>query len=292
MLKINDRIDDIYRITGRLGSGGMAEVYEASDFVSKRFVAIKILKEELCDDKAQLSRFNNEAKLCAIMSHPNIIKVYNRGEYEGRPYLAYELMKGKTLNEKLSYLTHFSLRESCLIMLQLCDAIGYIHKHEVIHRDIKPDNVFYLADGTVKVSDFGISYDMQDDTSNTKKEVVGSVHYMAPEICQGQSPTIQSDIYSLGITFFELTTGSLPFNEGDAKEIAKAHIKKSLPNVHDYNPELNKNVDYVISKACAKKPSDRYANCEEFKIDIQKLLDNKDNFIEKKNIFKRVFGLK
>lgn len=290
MLKIDDRIDNRYRITGRLGQGGMAEVYEASDFISKKPVAIKIIKEQLCQDKNQLDRFNNESKLCAIMSHPNIIRVYSCGEYEGRPYLAYEYMKGQTLNECLRNSLMFSLKEACYIMLQLCDALYYIHNHNVIHRDIKPDNIFYNTNGTIKIADFGIAYDLQNPSK--KSEVVGSVYYMAPELCKGEAPTIQSDIYSLGITFFELVTGQLPFVEKDANEIAKAHLKKPLPSVHTFNPELNKNVDYVIEKACAKNKENRYVDCMEFKKDIQALLDNKDNFVQKRNIFKRVFGLK
>lgn len=293
MLKIDDYLDG-YRIEGQIGSGGMAEVYLASDYFTKKPVAIKIIKAELCDDKVQLARFNNEAAFCADMQHPNIIKVYGRGEFEGRPYMAYEYMKGDTLLDKIAIYSHYSLKESCLIMLQLCDAIGYIHRSNVVHRDIKPSNIFYLANGTIKVGDFGISCSLDDsDSSKEEKEkIVGSVHYLAPELCRGHKPTIQSDIYAMGITFFEILTGTPPFSEGSANDIAKAHVKKQIPSVHQYVPELNKNVDYVISKACAKNPNDRYKTCSEFKNDIQALLDNKENFIPKRNIIKRIFGLK
>ncbi|MCQ3034841.1 MAG: serine/threonine protein kinase [Bacilli bacterium] len=292
MLKIDDFIDG-YRITGRLGSGGMAEVYQASDFYTKKLVAIKIIKEELCKDKVQLERFNNEAAFCADLQHPNIIKVYSRGVFEDRPYVAYEYIKDDTLLEKIAIYSHYSLKESCMIMIQLCDAIGYIHDSNIVHRDIKPSNVFYLSNGIVKVGDFGISCTITEGNMEEEKEkIVGSVHYLAPELCRGHKPTVQSDIYALGITFFEMLTGTPPFAEGSANDIAKAHIKKAIPSVHEYVPELNKNVDYVIGKACAKNPQDRYSNCMEFKKDIQALLDNKDNFTPKRNIIKRIFGLK
>lgn len=291
MLKNGDLIAGRYRKTGLLGTGGMAEVHEASDIIRKEFVAIKIIKDELLNNKIQLDRFNNEAKLGAVVRHPNIVGVIDCGEYEGRPFLVYERIEGRTLSVMLSTRVQLPLREALRIMLQVCDGVIHIHKQKIIHRDIKPDNIFVCKDGMVKISDFGISYDLTEKHEPTK-EVVGSVYYMAPELCLGKSPTYQSDIYALGITLFELLAGETPFNEGNPADIAKAHLKKSIPTLHNYNPELNKNVDYVIAKACAKKVEDRYQTCQEFKDDIQALLDNKDNFEQKRNIFKRIFGLK
>lgn len=292
MLKIGDRLANRYRITARLGTGGMAEVFEANDFVQKKIVAIKIMKEELLGDIANINRFNNEVTACASMRHPNIIKVYDRGVFEDRPYMAYEFIKGSTLDEKIKYYSKLSIEEAIQIIIQLSDAVNYIHNHGIIHRDIKPGNIFYLADGTVKVSDFGIAVDAKIDETKTEQGIMGSIYYLAPEICQGKQSTVQSDIYSIGVTFYELITGRLPFEDGRATDIALAKINKNFPSPKRILPSCPDEIEAIILKACSKNPKDRYGSAIEIKNDLENYINNSGKPVEKKGIFSRFFGFK
>ena len=292
MIRIGDRIGDRYRITSRIGTGGMAEVFEANDQVLKRRVAIKIMREDLLKNPDNVVRFGNEVKACAAMHHPNIIQVFDQGVYQSRPYMAYEYIKGQTLFEKVEFLTQIPVYEACEIMCQLLDAVSYIHKCGIIHRDIKPQNIFYLANGTIKLSDFGIAVDQNINETKNEEGIVGSVFYLAPEICKGNPATTASDIYSLGITFFQLITGRLPYETGHSIDIAIAHIKKPFPSVTKYNPEISKEIDKIIQKACKKNPKDRYKSADEMLQAIKLSMQNKENFKEKRNFIKRLFGFK
>ena len=291
MIKIGDRIGERYRITSRIGTGGMAEVFEAKDDVLRRVVAVKIMREELLGDHDNVTRFENEVKACAAMNHPNVIQVFDQGVYQDRPYMAYEYIKGQTLFEKLEFLTQIPVFEACEIMCQLLDAVSYIHQNGIIHRDIKPQNIFYLPNGTIKLADFGIAVDSKLDETRTEEGIMGSVFYLAPEVCAGKPATIQSDIYSLGVTFFQLITGRLPYEIGHAIDIAVAHIKKPFPSVTKYNPDISKEIDKIIQKACKKNPKDRYKSADDMLKAIKLSMQNKDNF-KKRNLLKRIFGFR
>jgi len=291
-MNVNDIIDDRYKILKILGEGGMATVYLAEDIISGREVAVKIIKEETMKNPVNLTRFEREARAAASLKHQNIVRVINLGTHKGRPYMVNEFIEGKTLRDTLNIRGKFSFLEACDIMYQLCSAVLFAHQNGVIHRDIKPQNVFITIDGTIKLGDFGIAT-FQNGAHVTRSEVVvGSVHYLAPEISQGNPATPQSDIYSLGITFFELITGRVPFDDESALTVALKHIKEKFPSIKKFNPKTPSVIEKIILKACAKIPLDRYRSVFDMRKDIEKILHNPDCLKEKKGFFARLFHRK
>lgn len=290
MIKINDLIDGRFRIVSRIGTGGMADIYEAMDIISKKIVSLKVMKEELLIDKANIIRFEEEARNLASLNHPNIIKIYGVGEVENRPYMANEYIKGSTLREKLKYNVTFSLPETIEIMLQLTSGISYVHKRGIIHRDIKPENLFLLADGTLKIGDFGIS--LIEGNTNSTVGVQGTIFYCAPETLLGKEASKSNDIYSMGVVFYELLTGEVPFEGSNKEEVAYKHMKKKFPEVSKVRFDLPKELDKLILDAVAKDPEDRYQSAEEFYEAILNFNKNKDNLNERKGFLSRVFGFK
>lgn len=283
MIKIGDTIDNRYHILEHLGSGGMADVFEAKDLIASRIVAIKILKEELKDDKTSLMSFNKEISASASMSHQNIMEIYAQGVYGGLPYLAIEYLENQTLLDKIEYFTKFTVKEGSQIMIQLLEAIGYCHSHNIIHRDIKPQNIFYMPNGTIKLGDFGIA--VKENDAETQGNVLGSVYYLAPEVYLGKPYSVQSDIYAAGVTFFHILTGRTPF-EGSTEEIAKAHIKKDFPKPSSINSLIPKEIDTIILKATHKNPNARYQSAKEFQTAILNFVNGVKT---KRSFFDRIF---
>lgn len=291
-MKMGDLLDDRYEVTGTLGEGGMAIVYKAKDIITDKDVAIKIIREETLKNPLNLTRFEREARAAASLKHQNIVQVSNLGAFQNRPYMVTELVKGKTLRDALSLRGKFSFLEACDIMYQLCSAVYYAHQHGVIHRDIKPQNVFITADGLIKLGDFGIAT-FQNSSHVTRSDVVvGSVHYMAPEISEGNPASPQSDIYSLGVTFFELVTGRVPFDDESAVTVALKHIKEKFPSVRKFNPKCPVIIEKIIYKACAKSPYDRYKSAVDMRKDIERILQNPDLIKRKEGFWSKVFKKK
>ena len=294
MIKTGTLISERYRIVNRIGSGGMAEVYDALDIVSKEHVALKIIHEELITDKTVVKRFETEARVAASLNHPNIIKVHNVGTSGGRPYIVNELVKGQTVRSILDYRGNLSLKEACDIMLQLTSAVSHAHQKKVIHCDIKTNNFFLMPDGSVKLADFGLARfeETEKKKTNDVEEIAGSVHYLAPEVLQGYQTTYLSDVYSLGIVFFELLTGQLPYDEGTKTTIAASHVNKAFPRITKFLPKIPIEVEKLIEKATQKKPQLRFVSVEEMNIAVNNIINNDEVMKGKKTLLQRVFGFK
>lgn len=291
-LGIGILIDERYRVTARIGHGGMAEVYEANDIFLKKIRAIKLIREDVMDDPINLRRFENEAILAASLNHQNIVKVYDHGTINGRPYIVTEYIKGQNLKETLDFRQSLPLAEALMYMMQLVSALDYAHKHNVIHRDVKPDNLYLMPDGTVKLGDFGIAQTSSSVIEKSPNEIVGSVHYLAPEITRGKPASAQSDIYAAGVTFFELITGHVPYEKSSALDIAVAHVKEKFPSPCKYVPTCPHEVERIIYKATKKNPKERYKSAKEFYDDLLLLKNNPGLLKEKKNFLARLFGFK
>ncbi len=267
--KINDR----YQIIRTIGEGGMANVYLAHDLILDRNVAVKILRGDLADDEKFVRRFQREAIAASSLSHPNIVEMYDVGEDDGKYYIVMEYVEGRTLKSLIKKRGGLTLPEVIDIMTQLTSAIACAHDSNIIHRDIKPQNVLIKEDGIVKITDFGIAMALNSNELTQTNSVMGSVHYLPPEQANGTGATVKSDIYSLGIVMFELLTGQLPFKGDNAVEIAIKQMKNQIPSVCNINPLIPQSIENIILKACAKNPKNRYKNVVEMYNDIQTCLD-------------------
>lgn len=259
---MNKMIAKRYMIVKHIGQGGMADVYVAVDTLLNREVAVKVLRGELSNDPVALLRFQREANASTALSHPNIVDIYDVGEENGYHYIVMEYVRGKDLKQLIAQRGALCKEEAVAIMKQLVSAVAEAHRRNIIHRDIKPQNVLIKDDGTLKVVDFGIAL-AQDALQLTQSDsVMGSVHYLAPEVARGEAATRQSDIYSLGIVFYELLSGEVPFHGEQAVQIAMKHMREEIPSIRALNPQLPQAVENVILRATAKNKNFRYASCE------------------------------
>ena len=257
----------------------MSDVYKAKDHKLNRFVAIKVLKQEFSENANFVSKFRTEAQAAAGLMHPNIVNVYDVGEENGIYYFVMEMVEGITLKKYIEKKARLSVKEAISIAIQVSMGIEAAHNNHIIHRDIKPQNIMISKDGKVKVTDFGIA---KAATSNTiTSNVMGSVHYTSPEQARGGYSDEKSDIYSLGITMFEMLTGRVPFNGETTVAIAIKHIQEELPSPREYVPEIPISVEQIVFKCCQKSPDRRYQSMAELIDDLkQSLLNPDEDFVK------------
>ena len=268
MITKGQKINDRYEIIQSIGEGGMANVYLAKDAILDRYVAIKVLRGDLAGDEKFVRRFQREALAASSLSHPNIVEMYDVGEDNGTYYIVMEYIQGKTLKQLIKKRGALTLSECIDIMTQLTDGVDHAHASYIIHRDLKPQNIMIQDNGEIKITDFGIAMALNNTQLTQTNSVMGSVHYLPPEQASGKGATVKSDIYSMGIMFFELLTGNLPFKGDNAVEIAFKQIKDDIPSIREINPSIPQSVENIILKATAKNPKNRYNSAKEMHDDL------------------------
>ncbi len=262
---MQDKIANRYRIIRLIGEGGMALVYLAYDEVLGREVAVKVLRPELAEDSQTLLRFIREAYAARRLDHLNVVEIYDVGESGDLHYIVMEYIQGSTLKEVIASSGAMPARRAISIMKKLLSAIAQAHQRNIIHRDIKPQNILVSRDGELKISDFGIAISADSkDTLSSQNAVMGSAHYIAPESAAGKDADKRVDLYSLGIVFFELLCGSVPFTGTSSPEIALKHLQDPLPPIQPYNPTVTQAIENIVIKATAKSPDERFQSAEEF----------------------------
>ena len=274
MIKIGMMLGERYEILEKIGTGGMSDVYKSKDHKLNRNIAVKVLKQEFSENNNFVSKFKTEAQAAAGLMHPNIVNVYDVGSEAGIWYIVMELVEGITLKKYIEKKIRLSYKEAVSIAIQVSNGIEAAHNNHIIHRDIKPQNIIISKEGKVKVTDFGIA---KAATNNTvSSNVMGSVHYTSPEQARGGFSDERSDIYSLGITMFEMLTGRVPFNGDTTVAIAIKHIQEPLPYPSDYVDDVPISVEQIVLKCCQKVADRRYQSMAELLVDLKKSLSDPD----------------
>ena len=268
-----------YEVLSKIGAGGMADVYKGKDTMLNRYVAIKVLKKEYREDENFVRKFHSEAQAAAGLLNPNIVNVYDVGEDRGLYYMVMELVEGITLKEYIEKKGKLSHKEVISIAIQMCNGIGAAHAAGIVHRDIKPQNVMISRDGKVKVTDFGIAKAV---TSNTiSSNAMGSVHYTSPEQARGGYSDAKSDIYSIGITLYEMVTGRVPFDGESTVEVAMKHLQQEITPPSEYAPDIPYSLEQIILKCTQKNSERRYASTADLTRDLKRsMMDPDGDFVE------------
>ena len=285
MIQIGKIFAGRYKIIQQIGRGGMADVYLARDLIlDGEEVAVKVLRTNYQTDPIAVARFQREAKAMADLDHPNIVRITDIGEEDGQQYLAMEYVAGLDLKRYIKENAPLSNEEAVRLMGQILLAMRLAHTQGIIHRDLKPQNVLLTADGNAKVSDFGIAVAFAETSLTQTNSMLGSVHYLSPEQARGSKATIQSDIYAMGIIFYEMLTGHIPYDGDSAVTIALQHFQKPLPSIREENKNVPQALENIVIKATAKKLSDRYKSVAEMYVDLSSCLS-----FERRNEKKLVF---
>ena len=283
MLNTGTFLADRYEILEKIGAGGMSDVYKAKDHVLGREVAVKVLKEEFAEDTGFVSKFRSEAQSAAGLEHPNIVNIYDVGSEDGRYYIVMEYVEGITLKTYIEKKGQLNYKEVISIAIQVGRGIEAAHKKNIIHRDIKPQNIMISKEGKVKVTDFGIAKAASGNTIHA--DVMGSVHYSSPEQTRNGYVNAQSDIYSLGIVMYEMATGRVPFDGETAVAVAIQHLQGEMTPPTEYAPDLPISMEKIIQKATMKSPDKRYESMADLLTDLKKALINPDeDFVTMINI--------
>jgi serine/threonine-protein kinase len=262
-----------YKLEAKLGSGGMSTVYLARDSTLDRAVAVKVMHREMSEQPDQLERFRQEARAVAKLSHPNVVAVIDAGEDGGHPYIVFEYVEGETLKQRIARLGPLQTQEALAYAIEIARGLTVAHARNMVHRDIKPQNVLIDAEGRAKLTDFGISRQLEQDGMTATGRVLGTTDYVAPEQAMGHGVDPRSDIYSLGVVLYEMLVGQVPFHADSQVGVAMKHVNEELPDVQQRRPEVSAAAALVVERATAKDPSQRYGEVGEMIDDLSTALE-------------------
>lgn len=273
---IGKKLDGRYEITELIGVGGMADVYKGIDIIDNKAVAIKILKKEFAENEEFLRRFRNESKAIAVLSHPNIVKIYDVGFSEKIQYIVMEYIDGITLKDYIEEEKVLTWKDTVHFVLQILRALRHAHEKGIVHRDIKPQNIMMFSDGTIKVMDFGIAKFARDEGKTATDQAIGSVHYISPEQARGDVTDAKSDIYSIGAMMYEMLTGRKPFDSENPVTIAVMHMQDIPERPRAINPDIPAGLEEIVLRTLEKNPEDRYPSTVEMIADIETFKNDPD----------------
>jgi hypothetical protein len=262
-----------YRLEAKLGSGGMSTVYLARDTTLDRPVAVKVMHREMSEQEDQLERFRQEARAVAKLSHPNVVTVIDAGEDGGHPYIVFEYVEGETLKQRIARLGMLDTQEALAYAIEIGRGLTVAHARNMVHRDIKPQNVLIDAEGRAKLTDFGISRQLEQDGMTATGRVLGTTDYVAPEQAMGRAVDPRSDVYSLGVVLYEMLTGQVPFHADSQVGVAMKHVNEELPDVQQRRPEISAATALVVERATAKDAAHRYGAVGEMIDDLSTALE-------------------
>ena len=271
---VGKRLDGRYEVQEIIGVGGMSVVYKAYDNVDDRIVAIKILKDEFLNNEEFERRFKNESKAIALLSHENIVRVYDVNFGEKLQYIVMEYIDGITLKEYINKQNSITWNDAVYFMTQILRAVQHAHDKGIVHRDIKPQNIILLPNGTLKVTDFGIARFSRSETKTLTEQAIGSVHYIAPEQAKGEQTDERADIYSMGVVLYEMLAGKVPFDSENAVSVALMQVQANAEKLTQINPNIPKGLEQICVHAMQKNPDDRYQSATEMLLDIEEIIKN------------------